>query len=60
MEFSLSSDQEILRDSVRSFAENEIKPVAQVLDKKEEFSSHNICSRYILQEQVHLSSIKIL
>jgi len=38
MEFSLSTDQEILRDSVRSFAENEIKPVAQTLDKNEEFS----------------------
>ncbi len=38
MEFSLSTEQEILRESVRSFAENEIKPVAQELDKKEEFS----------------------
>ena len=38
MDFSLSMDQEILRESVRSFAENEIKPVARELDKKEEFS----------------------
>ena len=38
MEFSLSTEQEILRDSVRSFAEKEIKPVARELDKKEEFS----------------------
>jgi alkylation response protein AidB-like acyl-CoA dehydrogenase len=38
MNYSLSTEQEILRESVRSFAENEIKPVAQVLDKKEEFS----------------------
>ena len=38
MEFTLSTEQEILRDSVRSFAENEIKPVARELDKKEEFS----------------------
>ena len=38
MDFSLSTEQEILRESVRSFAENEIKPVAQELDKKEEFS----------------------
>ncbi len=38
MEFSLSTEQEILRDSVRSFAEQEIKPVARELDKKEEFS----------------------
>ncbi len=38
MDFTLSPEQEILRESVRSFAENEIKPVAQELDKKEEFS----------------------
>ncbi|UCG06632.1 MAG: acyl-CoA dehydrogenase family protein [Desulfobacterales bacterium] len=38
MDFSLSTEQEILRESVRSFAENEIKPVARELDKKEEFS----------------------
>ena len=38
MEFQLSPEQEILRDSVRSFAENEIKPVARDLDKQEEFS----------------------
>jgi short/branched chain acyl-CoA dehydrogenase len=38
MDFSLSTDHEILRDSVRSFAENEIKPVAKELDEKEEFS----------------------
>ena len=38
MDFNLSTDHEILRDSVRSFAENEIKPVAKELDQKEEFS----------------------
>ena len=38
MDFSLSSEHEILRESVRSFAENEIKPVARELDEKEEFS----------------------
>ncbi len=38
MDFSLSVDHEILRDSVRKFAEKEIKPVARELDKKEEFS----------------------
>jgi len=42
MEFSLSTDQEILRDSVRSFAENEIKPVAKTLDKNEEFYYENV------------------
>ncbi len=38
MDFGLSTDEKILRESVRKFAENEIKPVAQELDKKEEFS----------------------
>jgi alkylation response protein AidB-like acyl-CoA dehydrogenase len=38
MEFSLSMEQEILRRSVRQFAEKEIKPVARELDEKEEFS----------------------
>lgn len=38
MDFNLSTEQEILRGSVRSFAEKEIKPVAAELDKKEEFS----------------------
>jgi alkylation response protein AidB-like acyl-CoA dehydrogenase len=38
MDFILSTDHEILRDSVRSFAEKEIKPVAAELDKREEFS----------------------
>lgn len=38
MDFSLSMEQEILRKSVRQFAEKEIKPVARELDEKEEFS----------------------
>ncbi len=38
MDFSLSMEQEILRKSVRDFAEKEIKPVARELDEKEEFS----------------------
>ena len=38
MDFSLSMEQEILRNSVRDFAENEIKPVAGELDEKEIFS----------------------
>ncbi len=38
MDFSLSMEQEILRNSVRDFAEKEIKPVAGELDEKEEFS----------------------
>ena len=38
MDFSLSTDHEILRESVRNFADKEIKPVARELDEKEEFS----------------------
>lgn len=38
MDFSLSTEHEILRKSVRSFAENEIQPVVRELDEKEEFS----------------------
>ena len=38
MDFSLTMDQEILRDTVRKFAQNEIQPVADELDKNETFS----------------------
>ncbi len=38
MDFSLSMEQEILRKSVRDFAEKEIRPVAGELDEKEVFS----------------------
>ncbi len=38
MDYSLSMEQEILRKSVRDFAEKEIKPVARELDEKEAFS----------------------
>jgi len=38
MDFTLSTEHEILRKSVRDFAENEIKPIASELDEREEFS----------------------
>jgi alkylation response protein AidB-like acyl-CoA dehydrogenase len=38
LNFDLAEEQEILRKSVRGFAEKEIAPLAQELDKKEEFS----------------------
>lgn len=38
MDFGLSMEQEILRNSVRDFAEMEIRPVARGLDEREEFS----------------------
>ncbi len=38
MNFDLSPEQELIRSTVRDFAEREIKPVAQELDEKGEFS----------------------
>lgn len=38
MDLSLSMEQKILRESVRSFAEKEIRPVARQLDETETFS----------------------
>ena len=38
MDFELTMEQDILRKSVREFAEKEIKPLARELDEKEEFS----------------------
>jgi alkylation response protein AidB-like acyl-CoA dehydrogenase len=36
--YDLTSEQEMLRKTIRDFAEKEIKPVRQQLDEKEEFS----------------------
>ncbi|MCF8228800.1 MAG: acyl-CoA dehydrogenase family protein [Bacteroidales bacterium] len=38
MNFELTEDQQMIRDSVRDFAEREIKPRAKELDEKAEFS----------------------
>ena len=38
MNFDLSEEQQMIRDTVRDFAEREIKPVAAELDEKGEFS----------------------
>lgn len=38
MEFALTPEQEMLRESVRRFAEQEIRPVARALDEQEAFS----------------------
>lgn len=38
MNFELSDEQQLIRDTVRRFAENEIKPRAAELDENEEFS----------------------
>lgn len=39
MDYTLPEMHEMLRDTVRKFAEKEIKPVARELDEKEKFSS---------------------
>ncbi len=39
MDFSLSQEQNLIRQTVREFAEQEIKPIAQELDEKELFSN---------------------
>lgn len=38
-QYDLTSEQELLRKTIRSFAENEIKPIMQELDEKEMFST---------------------
>ena len=38
MDFELSEEQKMIRQAVRDFAELEIKPIAQELDEKAEFS----------------------
>jgi len=38
IDYGLTEEQKVLRQSIRSFAENEIAPVAGELDEKEEFS----------------------
>lgn len=38
MDFSLNEEHRLIQNSVRDFAENEIKPLARALDDKEEFS----------------------
>lgn len=38
MDFELTDDQKMIRDTVREFAEKRIKPAAHELDEKEEFS----------------------
>ena len=38
LNYDLSEEHQILRDSIRDFAEKEIKPLAEELDEKEEFS----------------------
>lgn len=40
MNFDLSEEQQMIREAVRDFAELEIRPIAQELDEKAEFSTY--------------------
>ena len=38
MDFNLSEEHKLIRETVRDFAEREVKPLAKDLDEKGEFS----------------------
>ncbi len=44
MNFDLSQEQQLIRETVRDFAEREVKPVAQDLDERAEFS-HDLTAK---------------
>lgn len=48
MEFDLSQDHQLLRETVRDFAEQEIAPVGEHLDRTESFPyrGRTRCSRW--------------
>lgn len=42
MDFQLTEDQRMFRDTVRNFAERELKPIAQSMDEREEYPFESI------------------
>ena len=42
MDFTLSKEQELVRQMVREFAINEVKPIAAEIDETEEFPMENV------------------
>lgn len=42
MDFSLTREQELIRKMIRAFTENEVKPIAAVIDRTHEFPAENI------------------
>ena len=42
MDFSLTREQERIRKMIRAFTENEVKPIAAVIDRTHEFPAENI------------------
>lgn len=48
MDFSLTREQELIRKMMRSFAENEVKPIAAEIDKTCEYPAENIAKLFQL------------
>jgi butyryl-CoA dehydrogenase len=42
MNFEFTREQQLVRQMVREFAENEVKPIAGEIDKTEEFPVENV------------------
>ena len=42
MNFSIGKDNEVLRDTVYKFAQNEIAPIANQIDKENSFPNHPV------------------
>ncbi len=42
MDFKLTEEQQMLKDMVRNFAENEVKPIAAEIDRTHEFPKENV------------------
>ena len=42
MDFSLTEEQELIRNRVREFAENEVKPIAAEIDKNHRFPTETV------------------
>ena len=42
MDFQLTEEQVLIRDTVREFVENDIKPIAGAIDKEHRFPSESI------------------
>ena len=42
MDLSLTREQELIRKMIRAFTENEVKPIAAVIDRTHEFPAENI------------------
>ena len=46
MNFQLTREQELVKQMVREFAVNEVKPIAAEIDETERFPMENVCLLY--------------